>query len=187
MRGKVLYVGRDPDLPAFLSEWGTGGFSVASVLPEKYRGEAVDLLLWDLDAAPLSPLIPSGVRVTTVGYGDGADLVRPFSFDGFETLLDPSSSVENTVLSPVGRVLYSYGGEVRLSSLEYDLLRALLDAAGEIVAADRLSRVGERDLSPRALCVAISTLRKKLERLPFPPRILSTRGVGYRLSLPDGD
>ena len=187
MRGKVIYVGRDPDLPAFLSEWGTGGFSVASVLPEKYRGEAADLLLWDLDAAPKSPLIPSGTPVTTVGYGEGADLVRPFSFDGFEKLLDPSSAVEETVLSPVGRVLYSHGGKIRLSSLEYDLFRVLSDAVNETVSVDVLSKAGGRDLSPRALCVAISTLRRKLDRLPFPPRIRSVRGVGYRLSPSDGD
>ena len=186
MRGKILYVGRDPDLPAFLLAFGTGGFSVSSVLPEKYRGEAADLLLWDVDAAPQSPAIPSGTRVTTVGYREGADLLRPFRFDEFEKLLDPSQASGGTVLSSVGRILYCRGGEVRLSSLEYDLTRVLLDAEGETVPTDRLTTVGGRALSARSLAVAVSALRQKLSRLPVPPRILSARGVGYRL-LPDGN
>ena len=181
MRGRVLYVGRDPDLPAFLSAYGTGGFSIAAVLPEKYRGEAADLLLWDLDAAPLPPAIPGGTRCLTVGYGEGADLLRPFSFSEFETLLDPTPAPDGLVLSYATRDLYSGGARVRLSPLEYDLYAALLAAEGETVPTAVLRTVGGRGLTPHALCVTIASLRRKLDRLPAPPRVASDRTEGYRL------
>ena len=185
MRGRVLYVGPDPDLPAFLAAYGTGSFRVTSLAPTKYRGERADLLLWDLDASPLPAELPDGVRVVTVGYREDADLVRPFPFSKFESLLDPTPGGGGFVLSDVWRELFSGGVSVRLSPLEYDLLTALTDAAAT-VPAERLAKVGGRDLSPHALGVAIFSLRKKLDRLPDPPRIRSERGRGYRL-VPPGE
>ena len=184
MRGKVLYVGRDPDLPAFLAAYGTGGFQVTAVPPEKYRGEAADLLLWDIDCAPLPPAAPDGARVVTVGYGDGSELSRPFLFTEFESLLDPTGDGAKTVLSGTGRALFSGGKSVRLSPLEYDVYAALSDAQ-TTVPTERLRRVGGRDLSPHALGVAISSLRKKLARLSAPPVVRAVRGEGYRLILPE--
>ena len=183
MRGRVLYVGLDPDLPAFLSAYGTGGFRVSTLAPSKYRGERADLLLWDLDAAPLPPELPDGVRVVTVGYREDAQLIRPFPFSDFESMLDPTPRGGELVLSGAGRELFSGGASVRLSPLEYDLLTALFDAEAT-VPAERLGKVGGRDLSPHALGVAISSLREKLGNLPDPPRILAKRGCGYRLVLP---
>lgn len=181
MRGKVLYVGRDPILPAFLSAYGTGSFSVFALAPEKYRGEAADLLLWDLDAAPLPNAIPAGTRVATVGYGSDADLARPFLFSEFEALLDPErGSPPSTVLSSAGRDLFSGNARVRLSPLEYDLFAALSAAEGA-VPTELLCGVGGRRLSPHALGVALSSLRKKLDRLPAPPEIKAERREGYRL------
>lgn len=186
VRGRVFYVGCDPDLPAFLSAYGTGSFSVVSVTPGEYRGEAADLLLWDLDAAPIPSAIPFGTRLVTVGYGEGAELSRPFAFDEFDALLDPAPTVGKLVLSSASRDLHSGSAHVRLSPLEYDLCRTLLDAEGETVPADRLQSVGGRDLSPHALGVAICSLRRKLDRLPVPPRVVSGRKEGYRLIPPAG-
>lgn len=181
MRGKVLYVGLDPDLPAFLSSHGTGGFQVTSIPPHKYRAEAADLLLWDLDASPLPAALPAGGRILTVGYTDGADLVRPFLFSEVESLLDPSPDAADAVLSEVGRDLFAGGVRVRLSPLEYDLYATLSDADGATVPAARLRTVGGRALSPHALGVALSSLRRKLDRLPNPPGIRAERNEGYRL------
>ena len=187
MRGRVLYVGRDPDLPAFLAAYGTGSFSVSALTPEGYRGEAADLLLWDLDDAPQSDAIPAGARVVTVGYRAGATLSRPFLYSDLEALLDPAGKTGTLVLSDAGRDLFSGAARVKLSPLEYDLCRALIDADGAVVPGADLARVGGRELSPRALCVAISSLRAKLKRLPVPPRIEAGRGEGYRLFPPAGN
>ena len=180
MRGRVLYVGRDPDLPAFLSLYGSGGFQVTATLPEKYRGEAADLLLWDLDCAPLPPNLPAAGRIVTVGYRVDADLPRPFLYADFEAFLDPAGGTAQTALSEVGRDLYSGSSRVRLSALEYDLY-SLLSGAAATVPTAALRRVGGRNLSPHALGVAISSLRKKLDRLPASPSIRAVRGEGYRL------
>ena len=184
MCGKVIYVGCDPDLPAFLSAYGTGGFQITAFTPGKYRREAADLLLWDLDAAPLPSDLPAGTRVVTVGYRGDADLTRPFPFSDFESLLDPDPGKGGAVLSPVGRELFAGDRSVRLSPLEYDLYAELF-AASSTVPAERLAKVGGRDLSSHALGVAISSLRKKLDRLPDPPRVQAERGKGYRL-IPSG-
>lgn len=180
MRGRVLYVGRDPDLPAFLSLYGSGSFQVTAILPEKYRGEAADLLLWDVDCAPLPSDLPAAGRVATVGYRADAFLPRPFLYADFEALLDPAGGAAQTVLSSVGRDLYSGSSRVRLSALEYDLY-ALLSGAAAIVPTEALLRVGGRNLTPHALGVALSSLRKKLDRLPNAPSIRAVRGEGYRL------
>ena len=186
MRGRVLYVGLDPDLPAFLSAYGTGSFSVFSVSPGEYRGEAADLLIWDLDAAPIPAAIPFGTRCLTTGYREDADLIRPFAFSEIDALLDPTPPAGRPVLSSASRELFAGDARVRLSPLEYDLCRVLLDADGQTVPTARLQKVGGRDLTPHALGVAISSLRRKLDRLPFPPRIVAGRNEGYRLLLPAG-
>ena len=100
MIGRVLYVGRDPDLPAFLSLYGSGSFQVTAILPEKYRGEAADLLLWDLDCAPLPTDLPAGGRVVTVGYRADASLPRPFPYSDFETLLAPAGGAAHGCKTP---------------------------------------------------------------------------------------
>ena len=182
MRGRVIYVGRDPDLPAFLSSFGTGAFQVTATATEKYRGEAADLLLWDLDCAPLPSPLPFAGRVVTVGYGEGADLARPFLYSDFEALLDPAGGGAQTVLSAVGRDLFVGNRRVRLSALEYDLF-SLLSDTDATVPTETLRRAGGRDLTPHALGVALSALRKKLDRLPASPQIRAERGEGYRLIL----
>lgn len=185
MRGKVICVGCDPDLSAFLSAYGTGGFQITTLVPGRYRGEAADLLLWDIDAAPLPTVLPVGTRVVTVGYREGADLRRPFLFSDFEKILDPEPGTGAPVLSDAGRDLFCGGVCVRLSPLEYDLYATLSDAAGTTVSAARLRTVGGRVLTPHALGVALSALRRKLDRLPDPPVIRSDRGEGYRLLTSD--
>ena len=185
MTGRVLYVGYDTDLPDFLEKNGSGAFSVASTTPERYAGEPADLLLWDFDAAPPPPA--GGTRIVTVGYGEGAELSRPFDFSSFEKLLDPSRSSDAVALSSVGRELFVSGDGIRLSPLEYDLCRALLDADGEAVPTALLRTLGGRNLSLHALSVALSSLREKLARLPVPPRIEAKRNAGYRLIAPAGN
>ena len=81
------------------------------------------------------------------------------------------------------------GQPLALTQREYDLLIALLDADGAVVArADLLDRVwGESWFGdPRTLDVHIRWLREKLEQDPgHPTLILTVRGVGYRLVSPD--
>jgi DNA-binding response OmpR family regulator len=76
------------------------------------------------------------------------------------------------------------GKEVELSAKEYDVLRYLIDHAGEAVHRhDLLDKVWGYDAMPTTRTVDnfILDLRKKLEADPaHPEHILSVRGVGYK-------
>ena len=75
------------------------------------------------------------------------------------------------------------GEELSLTSVEFELLAALLQDAGTIIRKEELSEtVLERRLSPydRSLDMHISNLRKKLgPRKDGGERIKTIRSVGY--------
>lgn len=75
------------------------------------------------------------------------------------------------------------GIELPLTSVEFDLLAALLRQAGNVIKKEELSEtVLERELSPfdRSLDMHISNLRKKLgNRADGSERIKTVRSVGY--------
>ena len=80
-----------------------------------------------------------------------------------------------------------YGVEINLTSVEFELLRALLSEAGKVVRKEDLSEsVLERKLSAfdRSLDMHISNLRKKLgTRSDGSDRIKTIRSVGYIYTL----
>jgi two-component system response regulator CpxR len=73
------------------------------------------------------------------------------------------------------------GHLVDLTTMEFDLLRALMESAGRVLSRDALlDRIDGRQASPfdRSIDVHISHLRRKLEG--GSPRIRTIRGVGYQ-------
>ncbi len=91
--------------------------------------------------------------------------------------------VEDLEVSASSRSAKLAGVEVGLTSVEFDLLTALVREAGKIVKKEDLSEnVLERSLSPydRSLDMHISNLRKKLGlRTDGSERIKTVRSVGY--------
>lgn len=93
--------------------------------------------------------------------------------------------IDDLEVSTSGRSARRDGEDLQLTSVEFDLLVALLREAGKIVKKEDLSRtVLERDLSPfdRSLDMHISNLRKKLGRRDGDgdeERIKTIRSVGY--------
>lgn len=91
--------------------------------------------------------------------------------------------VEDLEISASSRSAKLDGVEVGLTSVEFDLLTALVREAGKIVKKEDLSEnVLERSLSPydRSLDMHISNLRKKLGlRADGSERIKTVRSVGY--------
>ena len=88
---------------------------------------------------------------------------------------------------PACRQLHAPSGtEVRLTSAEFDLLRALVDNAQRPVSRDHLLKVTQaRDWGPndRSIDISISRLRHKLESDPKRPTLIKTvRNVGYVLT-----
>lgn len=86
-------------------------------------------------------------------------------------------------LSKTSRSVWLEGEEVSLTSVEFDLLAALVREAGKVFKKEDLSEeVLERRLSPfdRSLDMHISNLRKKLGSRPDgSDRIKTIRSVGY--------
>jgi len=93
-------------------------------------------------------------------------------------------NVDDLEILPSARSARLVGEDLNLTSVEFDLLIALVKEAGTIVKKEDLSRtVLERDLSPydRSLDMHISNLRKKLGKRAGEDeeRIKTIRSVGY--------
>lgn len=138
-----------------------------------------------------------------VGLETGADdyLPKPFNprellarlrailrrVDGTSETLPENLVVDDVKLAAASRSVTVGGEGVTLTSLEFDLLAALLKDAGKPVRKEDLSeKVLERRLSPydRSLDMHISNLRKKLGlRADGSERIKTIRSVGYIYTL----
>ncbi len=136
-----------------------------------------------------------------VGLETGADdyLAKPFNprelvariravlrrVQGEDEMPAPEKfSVDDLEISETARSAKRGGEELPLTSVEFDLLVALLKEAGKIVKKEDLSRtVLERSLSPfdRSLDMHVSNLRKKLGKRTGgdEERIKTIRSVGY--------
>jgi two-component system response regulator CpxR len=97
-------------------------------------------------------------------------------------------SVGDVELDPGTRTVQQSGKAIELTSVEFELLRALLSEAGAVVSRDALSvQVLGRKLAAydRSVDVHVASLRKKLgHQLGDLERIRTVRGVGYLYSLP---
>jgi len=96
--------------------------------------------------------------------------------------------VDDVVLDPAARLVHRAGQAVDLTSVEFDILRALLESAGETVArATIVETVLGRRFDPfdRSVDMHISNLRKKLgTRADGDERIKTIRSVGYIYARP---
>jgi DNA-binding response OmpR family regulator len=90
-----------------------------------------------------------------------------------------------TINLPRREVLSPTGAIVELTGAEFDLLVALCDNAGRVIARERLielSRARLGDSSDRSVDVLVSRLRRKLSGAGQDAPILTVRGVGYMLN-----
>jgi len=110
-------------------------------------------------------------------------ILRRIGPEGGDNISVEKINVDDLEISASSRSVKLGGGEVSLTSVEFDLLSELLREAGRIVKKDALSEnVLERSLSPydRSLDMHISNLRKKLGMSPDgSDRIKTIRSVGY--------
>lgn len=89
----------------------------------------------------------------------------PWEFDGEQSVL-----------------LGDDGGEVKLTSMEVNLIRALATKGGEPVTRDELAEACDVDAGERTIDVQVTRLRRKIEEDTKAPRYLQTvRGKGYLL------
>ena len=111
------------------------------------------------------------MRRTSERGAKPAELARGYRFAGWT--LEPGRR----------RLLNPEGTEVPLTGGEYDLLAALVERANQVLTRDMLlDLLRGRQAGPfdRAIDVAISRLRRKLEREGRDPQLIKTvRGGGY--------
>jgi DNA-binding response OmpR family regulator len=137
-----------------------------------------------------------------LGLEMGADdyVTKPFDFDvllahvkavlrrtqAIETVSETSRTVTagDLTIDPSAHTAMLTGRTLELSPREYDLLYALVRAAGKLVATDDLlAQVwgAEFEGQPQVVYVHIRWLREKIETNPtHPERILTVRGRGYK-------
>jgi len=98
-------------------------------------------------------------------------------------------AVGDLILDPTTRIVHCNGGESKLTPKECRLLGAFMENEGKVLSRkDLMKEVWDTDYmgDTRTLDVHIRYLRKKIEENPSDPSyILTVRGVGYRLELPD--
>ncbi len=96
-------------------------------------------------------------------------------------------TIGDLMIDPAAHTVTMAGRVIDLSPLEFALLHALAIDAGHVVAVDNLlSRVWGAEYSgeSQVVYVHIRWLREKLEIDPqHPQRIVTVRGVGYKLEL----
>jgi len=96
--------------------------------------------------------------------------------------------VGDVEMDPGARVLRRRGEIVNLTSVEFALLEVLLQAAGQVVEREKLTRdVLGREFSPfdRSIDTHVCNLRKKIGLLADgTERIKGVRGIGYLYAVP---
>jgi two-component system, OmpR family, response regulator MtrA len=141
----------------------------------------------------------SSVRDRIGGLGEGADdyLIKPFAPS--ELVARVKAILRRVAPEDDGRRLHhgdleidldrhevlQAGRLIELSSLEFRLLAALVDADGHVLSRDRLLDVlsgpDAEGVMERSVDVYVGRLRAKLGDDPEQPRYVTTiRGVGYR-------
>ena len=139
-----------------------------------------------------------------VGLELGADDYIPKPFNPRELIariravlrrMEPQASslpaalkVDDVTLDAASRTVLRDGASVELTSIEFDLLRALLKSAGQTVDRDTLAHgVLGRQFDPfdRSIDMHVSKLRRKLGPRPGgEERIKTVRGSGYLYTRP---
>ncbi|MBL8216341.1 MAG: response regulator transcription factor [Bryobacterales bacterium] len=176
---------------------GEGDMVILDVGLPKLDGFGVLRKLRESSKVPVLMLTARGDDVDRiVGLEIGADdyLPKPFNprelaarlraiLRRMEPRDDPSPRLEvNGVrLDPHSRTVTCDGQPVELTTIEFDILQALLQAAGRVLSRDALMEaLYQRKATPfdRAIDVHISHLRRKLER--DRTLIRTVRGVGYQ-------
>jgi two-component system phosphate regulon response regulator OmpR len=82
------------------------------------------------------------------------------------------------------------GGEIALTGMEFDLLKAFADNPNRVLSRDQLLNLAHnRDWEPfdRSIDIRIARIRRKIESDPAKPQVIKTvRGAGYLYSTAKG-
>jgi DNA-binding response OmpR family regulator len=187
----------------------SGGYSlvILDVMLPELNGFEVLKQIRRTSSVPVILLTARGTDIDRiVGLEIGADDYVPKPFNAREltarvravlrrlerredTLARPAVlSVDDVSLDSASRAVMRDGVSLDLTTVEFDMLRLLLESAGQTVARERISEeVLTRRFDPfdRSVDMHISKLRRKLgPRAGGEERIKTIRSVGYIYTLP---
>ena len=187
MPGTVLVVEDDDGIAApLIRTLEREGYDVVRVAEgepgvERTRAGGVAVVILDLGLPDIDGLdvcrrireFDSRVGILILTARDG-ELDRVVGLDGGTGLrVDPRS-----------RRVFVEEREVALTSKEFDVLALLVEAPGEVVTRSRLmDEVWDENWfgSTKTLDVTVGRLRQKLEDGDSPARVVTVRGVGFRI------
>ena len=111
------------------------------------------------------------------------------SGEGATAALPERLSVGDVVLNKSNRIVTRGGEQLMLTTIEFDLLEALMRSAGQIVTREELVKsILGRNFTPydRSIDTHVSNLRRKLgHQVDGVERIRTIRSVGYIFAKPD--
>lgn len=118
-----------------------------------------------------------------------AQLRRAFEFNepkDTDKVEEESTAIGDLVLNHASCLLYRRNEPITLTSLEYKLLKTLMQAPGRIFTKQQLFELvwsGSYLEDDNTIMVHISRLRDKIEEQPKQPKYIKTiRGLGYKFT-----
>ena len=200
---RVTAVGNGDDLQNVLSTEMVDAF----VIDLNLKGEDALEIVRQLSILSAPVIITSADRVEeadkVLGFELGASdyIVKPFGLREFLARLKAAMRVRSPPEAGRGRRIYLFGdwtlslrqraltrldvGETKLTTAEFNLLVAFLNAPRQVLSRERLlaaSRVHSEEVFDRSIDALVLRLRRKLETEPSKPSLIKTaRGTGYIL------
>ena len=133
--------------------------------------------IWDVDSAPVPSYADE--RYVSVGKDALARLLRPFERTSLLAIISDTNSA--CALRLGDRCVYFKGREIRLTELEFSLLKRLVIANGEFVSREEiLHDVWDNEADGGIINVYVHYLREKLE-VDGEKVITSSRKLGYKI------
>jgi spermidine synthase len=170
------YASTHPSLDTFFI--GGGGYTFPRYVEAVYPNSTVDVV-------EIDPAVTSFVRQRFNLPADSR--IRTFNDDARSFLMGWPDPKRYDII--YGDAFNDWSVPYHLTTVEFDVLRALLASAGQVVSREALSEaVLERKFDPfdRSIDMHISKLRRKLDPDDGSERIKTVRGVGYIYAQPSG-
>lgn len=191
------------NLPKLLDQGGVDLIVLDVMLPGK---DGIYWLKWLQQYHPYVPVILVSAKASEddrlhgLEFGARDYVVKPFRdkelLIRIGNILKERSTTQDHSELQIGNILFSVdnscvmkdNAEVRLTTLEANILQLLYLNAGAVVSRDEIMtqlRGAEHNPLDRSIDIHINKLRKKIEDDPSNPALIRTvRGKGYRLHNP---